>query len=77
LSCVTSTNGYTWAAALSSKAVAMSSGPAACVDRAGYHHLFYRDAGTVAPGIQNNGLLHEFPTDKGKTWKVDGPHLQI
>lgn len=55
----------------------MSSGLAACVDRTGYHHLFYRDAGTVAPGVQDNGLLHEFSTDKGKMWKVDGPHLQI
>jgi len=55
----------------------MSSGPAACVDRAGYHHLFYHDASTVVPGTQNNSLLHEFSTDKGKTWKVHGPHLQI
>lgn len=55
----------------------MSSGPAAWVDRACYQYLFYRDASTVAPGIQNNDLLHKFSTNKGKTWKVGGPHLQI
>jgi hypothetical protein len=76
--CFTSLDGIKWGNNRLVQGITMTSGPAVCVDKDGNQHIFYRDAGSPPfPGGSNNGLLHEFSTDKGQSWQSDGPDIHI